>query len=145
MYLIVSAFRSGITGRENAASTAALILAVELAIENDNKEIRDMDLVTGVYKGDREVSVRLWLHDGLSQAAALALAGRMCGVMRQECVAIVDSGTLVLVDEHCNITATGDLESTGWRDGVPQGVDAWTASTGPDSINIFTRSLRSRV
>lgn len=145
MYLIVSAFQSGLTGRENAAATAALILAVELAIEGDSKEIRDMDLVTGVYKGDREVSVRLWLHDDLPQAAVLALAGRMCAVMKQECVALVDSGTLVLVDAKGDITAVGDLESTSWRDGVPQGVDAWTASTGPDSINIFTRSLRSRV
>lgn len=114
MYLIASAFKRSATAQQNAMATAHLIKAHQL---------HNPELCFGMYKGEREVSVKLTAFD--SQCHAQRIARQIIHTFGQECVLLVlDSGAVMAV------TATdGQWLGYAERATVPPamaGVDSFT-------------------
>lgn len=139
MYLIVSAFRESANSRGNALATAALIHQLRNKL---GCEVVDYSLVTGVYKNSREVSLRVDLSAGLTKAQAIMLAGWWARCYGQETVALVDSGTIELVNGDGTVVASGSLEVVKADAPLPNDIDAWTVTTGNDALLIYSTDFR---
>lgn len=138
MYLIVSAFRKGATHFENLENTAALLLLVgELVTGGTHK---DAQLVVGVYGGSREVSVRIDMP-GVTRVDARREAALFALHLKQETVAIVDSGSIELVDSRGIVVAQGDLEVSPQPFMIPGEVTEWTTTTGDDPLIVYSPNL----
>lgn len=139
MYLIVSAFRAGETPLTNLKATIVLLATAELGVGLGMYS--GAEIVTGVYKDQREVSVRLDLLGDTTTADAIRQAAIFARELQQETVAVVDSGTIRLIEQGGGIVATGSLVVHAADEGVPKSVDAWTTTTGPASLAIYSHDL----
>lgn len=140
MYLIVSAFKQDLCKQTNARRTAVLL---EYAANKSEEGgiVSGYSLVTGVYKNDREVSVQLDLTTA-SHQYGVYYAEHVRRLTDQECVALVDSGRIYLVYAGGFVKYSGDLEVQSAANGVDPTIDAWTCTTGPNALLLYSQNIK---